>query len=85
MPTLLSPAPRTTAHPSTHRRTAPKTTSAPAEQTSAAETQLSCPACGEPAVVEWRDMVAGTSGPVVHVKLRCPSGRHWFLMPEDDI
>ena len=85
MPTLISPAPLTTAHPSIHRRTAPKTTSAPAEETSAAETQLSCPACGEPAVVEWRDMVAGTSGPVVHVKLRCPRGRHWFLMPEDDI
>ncbi len=85
MPTLVASAPRTTGHPSTHRRTAPVTTSAPAGQTSATETQLSCPACGEPAVVEWRDMVAGTSGPVVHVKLRCPRGRHWFLMPEDDI
>ncbi len=84
MPTLVTPSPRTTGHPSTHRRTA-VVTSVPAEPTSASETQLSCPACGEPAVVEWRDIVAGTSGPVVLVKLRCPRGRHWFLMPEDDI
>jgi hypothetical protein len=30
-------------------------------------------------------MVVGTSGPVVHVKLKCPLGRHWFLMPEDGL
>jgi hypothetical protein len=28
-------------------------------------------------------MMAGTSGPVIHVKVRCPLGRHWFLMPEE--
>jgi hypothetical protein len=44
---------------------------------------LSCPACGRPATVESRDMLAGTSGPVVHLQLRCPVGRHWFRMPED--
>jgi hypothetical protein len=30
-------------------------------------------------------MVVGTGGPVVHVKLKCPLGRHWFLMPEDGL
>lgn len=48
------------------------------------DSTISCPACGQPAVVEWRDVVASTSGPVVHVKVRCPQGRHWFLMLEDN-
>ena len=51
----------------------------------AAETTVSCPACGRPATIEWRDTVVGTSGPVVHVKLRCPVGRHWFLMLEEGL
>lgn len=55
-----------------------------ADPTAASEPALSCPACGSAAYVEWRDMFAGTSGPVVHVKLRCAQGRHWFLMPEDE-
>ena len=50
-----------------------------------AEPTVSCPACGQPATIEWRDTVAGTSGPVVHVKLRCPVGRHWFLMLEEGL
>ena len=29
-------------------------------------------------------MIAGTSGAVVHVKLPCPVGRHWFLKAEDE-
>jgi len=29
------------------------------------------------------DPVAGTSGPEVHMQLRCPLGRHWFVMTED--
>lgn len=41
--------------------------------------QVDCPACGLPATIEWQDMVAGTSGPVVQMKLRCPLGRHSVL------
>jgi hypothetical protein len=51
----------------------------------ASDSTISCPACGQPAVVEWRDVVASTSGPVVHVKVRCPQGRHWFLMLEENL
>ena len=47
------------------------------------EPALSCPACGLPATVEWRDMMAGTSGPVIHVKVRCPRGRHSFVTTEE--
>ena len=43
--------------------------------------RVACPDCGQPAWVEWRDAVKSTSGPVVHVKVRCLD-RHWFLMPE---
>jgi hypothetical protein len=39
-----------------------------------------CPECGRRAIVEWRSVRASTSGPVEHVKVRCPEG-HWFLMP----
>jgi hypothetical protein len=49
----------------------------------ASEPALSCPACALPATVEWRDMMAGTSGPVIHVKVRCPRGRHSFLTTEE--
>jgi hypothetical protein len=42
---------------------------------------VSCPDCGRPAWIDWRDEVNSTSGPVVHVKVRCVD-RHWFLMPE---
>jgi len=40
---------------------------------------VACPECGGTAVVEWRDVVQSTEGPVEHVKIRC-SDRHWFLM-----
>jgi hypothetical protein len=43
---------------------------------------VACPECGRDAVVEWRDLVDSTDGPVEHVKVRCP-GRHWFLMPAE--
>jgi hypothetical protein len=39
-----------------------------------------CPECGHRATVEWRSVRGSTSGPVEHVKVRCPDG-HWFLMP----
>ena len=58
-------------------------TAAPAALPPASEPALSCPACGLPATVEWRDMMAGTSGPVIHVKVRCPRGRHSFLTTEE--
>jgi hypothetical protein len=58
---------------------------APATVPTASDSTVSCPACGQPAVIEWRDLVAGTSGPVVHVKVRCPEGRHWFLMLEENL
>jgi hypothetical protein len=61
------------------------TTLAPAAPQETSQPTVDCPACGEPATIEWRDMVVGTSGPVVHVKLKCPLGRHWFLMPEDGL
>jgi hypothetical protein len=38
--------------------------------------------CFERAGIEF-DMVAGTSGPEVHMQLRCPVGRHWFVMTEE--
>ncbi len=56
-------------------------TTAPAVRPSGSTPQLSCPDCAQPAWVEWRDEVNSTSGPVVHVKVRCLD-RHWFLMPE---
>ena len=45
---------------------------------------VACPECGHAAVVEWRDVVDSTDGPVEHVKVRCP-GRHWFLMPAETV
>jgi hypothetical protein len=60
-------------------------TSAPAGSAPASEPHVRCPACGLPATIEWRDVVGSTSGPVVHVKVRCSRGRHWFLMPEEGL
>ena len=79
-----------TAHPkahtrSTHRRIDPVTNPAPAAAVTTSQPTVDCPQCGQPATIEWRDMVVGTGGPVVHVKLKCPLGRHWFLMPEDGL
>ncbi len=68
-------------HPSTHITS----TTAPLPSRLEAKSTVSCPACGRPATVESRDMVAGTSGPVIHLQLRCPFGRHWFRMPEDGL
>ncbi|MFI5073544.1 MAG: hypothetical protein ACHP7G_00775 [Actinomycetales bacterium] len=76
-----------TAHTKAHTRTTqghidPLTTPGRPAPRNTSQPTVDCPACGEPATIEWRDMVVGTGGPVVHVKLKCPLGRHWFLMPE---
>jgi hypothetical protein len=39
-----------------------------------------CPQCTQPAEVQWRDVLAGTDGPVEHAKVLCVR-RHWFLLP----
>jgi hypothetical protein len=39
-----------------------------------------CPECTAPAEVVDRFALAGTDGPVEHVKVRCVA-RHWFLLP----
>jgi hypothetical protein len=39
-----------------------------------------CPECGEPAEVQWRDALESTDGPVEHAKIMCVR-RHWFLLP----
>lgn len=85
MTTLLATADPQAPARSAHPRTDPGTTPTPAALPPESEPKLDCPACGLPATVEWRDMIAGTSGPVVHVKVRCPLGRHWFLMPEEGL
>jgi hypothetical protein len=79
-----------TAHPkahtrSTHRHVDPGAAPAPVAPVTTLQPTVACPQCGQPATIEWRDMVVGTGGPVVHVKLKCPLGRHWFLMPEDGL
>ena len=38
-----------------------------------------CPECGLPAEVLHRSALQSTDGPVEHVKLRCVTGR-WFFM-----
>lgn len=40
----------------------------------------SCPECGGPAEVLWRDVCASTDGPVEHARVRCLAG-HLFLGP----
>lgn len=79
-----------TAHPTAHTRSTqrhidPMTAPATAAPSTTSQPMVDCPECGQPATIEWRDMVVGTGGPVVHVKLKCPLGRHWFLMPEDGL
>ncbi len=41
---------------------------------------VACPQCGQPAEIEWADLLPSTDGLVQHVKIRCLF-RHWFLMP----
>ncbi|MFC4948981.1 hypothetical protein [Pseudonocardia sp. GCM10023141] len=43
---------------------------------------VGCPECGGPAEIVDRMVLASTSGPVDHVKVRCLH-RHWFLLPVD--
>ena len=66
-----------------HQHTTPETTPAATTPSPSSEPLVDCPACGLPAEIESRDMVAGTSGPEIHVQLRCPVGRHWFVMSEE--
>ena len=68
-----------------HPRVDLRTVANPVAVRSGSEHQMDCPACGLPATIEGREMVAGVSGPVVHVKLRCPLGRHSILMVEDEL
>lgn len=39
-----------------------------------------CPECGCPADVVWRDVLESTDGPIEHARIRCLQG-HWFLLP----
>lgn len=41
---------------------------------------VGCPECGSPAIVEWTDSMASTSGPIEHLKIRCVR-KHWYLLP----
>jgi len=41
---------------------------------------VACPECGSPAIVEWADSMASTSGPIEHLKIRCVQ-KHWYLLP----
>ena len=68
-----------------HPRIELKTTAHPVATPSRPEHEVDCPACGLPATIEWRDMVAGVSGPVIHMQLRCPLGRHSHLMVADEL
>ena len=77
-----------TTDPRTHARTAashttPRTTPAPTVPSPSSESLVDCPACGLPARLECATLVAGTSGPEVHVQLRCPSDGTEGIMTED--
>ncbi|MDQ4055339.1 MAG: hypothetical protein M3237_21965 [Actinomycetota bacterium] len=39
-----------------------------------------CPECGRPAEIGWRDVLESTDGPVEHARVTCIDG-HWFLLP----
>jgi hypothetical protein len=43
-----------------------------------------CPQCGLPAEITDRFTLAGTSGPVEHVRTMCAGG-HWFTPLVDDV
>jgi hypothetical protein len=45
---------------------------------------VSCPDCGQPAVVEWRTTIPSTGAPVEHLKIHCQSG-HRFFMPAEGL
>ncbi len=74
----------TTALPTQREGTEMTTTlEAPTETAPYADT-VSCPECGQTAVVEWRTTIASTGLPVEHVKIACPSG-HRFFMPSEGL
>lgn len=39
-----------------------------------------CPECGRPAEIGWRDVLESTGGPVEHARVTCIDG-HWFFLP----
>ena len=39
-----------------------------------------CPECGKPAEIAWRDVLESTDGPVEHARVHCIE-HHWFFMP----
>jgi hypothetical protein len=39
-----------------------------------------CPECAGVAEIRWRVVLAGTTGPVEHVRILCIR-QHWFLLP----
>ncbi len=45
---------------------------------------VKCPQCSRPAQITDRFALGSTSGPLEHVKTRCPEG-HWFTVLEDDL
>lgn len=45
---------------------------------------VTCPDCGQPAVVVWRTTIQSTGLPVEHVKISCPAG-HWYFMPTEGL
>jgi hypothetical protein len=39
----------------------------------------SCPECGHPAEIQWRDVLESTDGPVEHARVTCVERHHFFL------
>jgi hypothetical protein len=70
--TLQQPTAQSTEQPTEQPAAAP-------EEQPAADT-VTCPECGQPALVEWRTSIPSTGGPVEHVKIYCEDG-HRFFMP----
>jgi hypothetical protein len=44
-----------------------------------------CPQCAQPAQIIDRFTLGSSDGPLEHVKLSCPSGRHWFTPLAEDV
>jgi hypothetical protein len=44
----------------------------------------SCPECGQPAEVLWRNVLYSTDGPIEHARLFCLRG-HGFFVPVDSL
>jgi hypothetical protein len=44
---------------------------------------VSCPQCSRPAQITDRFTLGSTSGPLEHVKTRCPEGHRFTVLEED--